>query len=141
MRPFLLVVVWLVSFSAIAQVQTNAEEAFKLSAETKKPVLLIFAGSDWCAPCIRFEKKVLHENTFLTFASENLVVLKADFPQREKLPPAVEQQNEKLAERYNPTGIFPSFLLLNVDGTVRSTVIYKNQSAVEFTSEIKNLLQ
>lgn len=121
-------------------VRTNAEEAFKVSCETRKPVLLVFAGSDWCAPCIRFEKKVMSESTFQHFADENLVILKADFPQREKLPVALQQQNEKLAEKYNPKGVFPFFLLLGIDRSVLSTLDYTNESSVEFISEIKSRL-
>lgn len=122
------------------QVRTNAEEAFKVSSETRKPVLLVFAGSDWCAPCIRFEKKVMSESTFQDFADENLVILKADFPQREKLPAELQQQNEKLAEKYNPKGVFPFFLLLGIDRSVLSTLNYTNESSVEFISEIKSRL-
>jgi thiol-disulfide isomerase/thioredoxin len=124
----------------LAQVTTNAEEAFKVSSETKKPVLLVFAGSDWCAPCIRFERKVLSENSFIRFADENLIILKADFPQREKLPPALQRQNEKLAEEYNPKGVFPFFLLLGIDRSVLSTLNYTNESSLEFISEIKSRL-
>jgi thiol-disulfide isomerase/thioredoxin len=124
----------------LAQVTTNAEEAFKVSSETRKPVLLVFAGSDWCAPCIRFERNVMSENSFIRFADENLIILKADFPQRKKLPAALQQQNEKLAEEYNPKGVFPFFLLLGIDRSVLSTLNYTNESSLEFISEIKSRL-
>jgi thiol-disulfide isomerase/thioredoxin len=126
--------------TVLAQVTTNAEEAFKVSSETKKPVLLVFAGSDWCAPCIRFERKVMSENSFIRFADENLIILKADFPQRQKLPAALQRQNEKLAEEYNPKGVFPFFLLLGIDRSVLSTLNYTNESSLEFISEIKSRL-
>lgn len=131
----------MVSGTATAQIQTNAEEAFKISSSTHKPVLLMFAGSDWCAPCIRFEKKILTESTFIHFATENLVILKADFPQREKLPAEIQEQNEKLAAQYNPDGAFPSFVLLRDDRTVLSALKYSNQTPAEFISQIKTLLQ
>lgn len=140
MRTFIFLTLVFGSVTAWAQVTTNAEEAFKVSSETKKPVLLVFAGSDWCAPCIRFEKKVMSENSFIRFADENLVVLKADFPQRAKLPAALQQQNEKLAEEYNPKGVFPLFLLLGIDRSVLSTLDYTNESSPEFISEIKSRL-
>jgi thiamine biosynthesis lipoprotein len=80
---------------------------------------------------------VLSQNEFLDFAKENLVILKADFPQRKKLPPAEQQQNDSLAEQYNPKGIFPSLLLLRTDKSVVSTFSYSNQSSKEFISEVK----
>jgi thiamine biosynthesis lipoprotein len=132
----------LISLSAWAQIQTDADEAFKISSATHKPILLVFAGSDWCAPCMRFEKTILKETAFQDFANDNLVILKADFPQREKLPASLQEQNEKLAERYNPKGIFPSFLLLRDDRSVLSSSLrYHNQSSSEFITEIKRLLQ
>src|SRR5687767_10394832 len=124
----------------LGQVTTNAEEAFKVSSETRKPVLLVFAGSDWCAPCIRFERNVMSENSFIRFADENLIILKADFPQRQRLPAALQRQNENLAEKYNPKGIFPFFLLLGIDRSVLSTLNYTNESSLEFISEIKSRL-
>jgi thiol-disulfide isomerase/thioredoxin len=142
LRTILLSCFLMISIISWGQIQTDAEEAFKISSETHKPVLLVFAGSDWCAPCMRFEKTILKESTFQHFASDNLVILKADFPQREKLPMSVQEQNEKLAERYNPKGIFPAFLLLRDDRTVLSSSLqFHNQSSTEFITEIKSLLQ
>lgn len=122
------------------QIEHNAEEAFRIASETDKPVLLVFAGSDWCAPCIRFEKQVLSENSFLEFAKENLVILKADFPQRKKLPLSEQEQNDTLAEQYNPKGVFPRLLLLRVDKSVLSVLSYTNQTPVEFISLVKDSL-
>ena len=36
-----------------AQIIEEPEVAFKLSNESQKPLLMIFSGSDWCAPCVR----------------------------------------------------------------------------------------
>jgi thioredoxin-related protein len=119
------------------QIEYDATEAFRVANETQKPVLLVFAGSDWCAPCMRFDKQVLSQNEFLDFAKENLGILKADFPQRKKLPHAEREQNDLLAEQYNPKGIFPSLILLRMDKSVVSTFSYSNQTSKEFISEVK----
>lgn len=123
-----------------AQVQNNAEEAFRISSESNMPILLVFAGSDWCASCIRFEKKILSETDFLDFARENLVILKADFPQRKPLSAALQQQNALLAEKYNPRGIFPYLLLLRPEKSVVSALPYSNQSPIEFIEELKSYI-
>lgn len=120
-----------------AQVQNNAAEAFRIASESNKLILLVFAGSDWCAPCIRFEKKILSEDNFLDYARENLVILKADFPQRKQLPNSIQQQNALLAEQYNPNGLFPYLLLLRPEKSVVSALPYTNQSPREFIEEIK----
>lgn len=115
-----------------AQIHNNADEAFASSRATHKPVLLIFSGSDWCAPCIRFQKTVLSDEQFQLYASDHLILLKADFPQRKKLAKEIEEQNEQLAEKYNPKGQFPHIVLLRSDQSVLSTLPYKNQSTEQF---------
>jgi len=119
-----------------AQVLENSEEAFRLSRESQKPLLLVFSGSDWCAPCIRFNKNVLSKEDFIHFASDHFILLKADFPQRKKLPESIRAQNEKLAERFNPSGQFPHILLLNPDESKKGTFIYRNQKSEEFINEL-----
>src|SRR5688572_18918118 len=123
-----------------AQIQNNAEEAFRISTESNKPVLLIFAGSDWCANCIRFEKRILSANDFLSFAEKSIVVLKADFPQRTSLSAALEEQNVSLAEKYNPDGVFPYLLLLTPGKSVLSSLSYRDQSPTEFIDEIQTYI-
>lgn len=78
-------------------------------------MLLVFQGSDWCIPCIRLEQQVLSAEPFTTFARERLIILKADFPQKKKIPAALTQQYEALAEAFNAEGRFPKMVLLNKD--------------------------
>ncbi|MEZ4945162.1 MAG: thioredoxin family protein [Cyclobacteriaceae bacterium] len=131
-------VLLLIASFAQAQIHDNAEEAFASSRETQKPVLLIFSGSDWCAPCIRFQRTVLSDEQFQLYASDHLIVLKADFPQRKKLAKDIEKQNEQLAEKYNPKGLFPHIVLLSSNQSVLSTLPYKNQNTAQFISMLSN---
>jgi len=128
------------SFQSYSQIRNDAEEAFRISTESNKPLLLVFAGSDWCATCIRFEKKILSEAHFLDFAKENLVILKADFPQRTPLTEALKEQNASLAEKYNPDGVFPYLVLLRSESSILSSLYYSNQSPAEFIAEIKSYI-
>ena len=139
-RLFVVIAFFTQCSACFAQIKNNAEEAFRVATETQKPVLLIFAGSDWCAPCIRFEKQVLSQARFLEYAKSHLVILKADFPQRKKLSPEEEKQNDSLAEQFNPKGEFPKLVLLREDKSVVSTLTYSNQSSDEFISQIKDSL-
>lgn len=131
---FFLFAVVALGFSARAQILENAEEAFRVAQETGKPVLLVFSGSDWCAPCVRFSREVLTHPSFLDFAADHLVVLKSDFPQRKTLLSSLRRQNEALAERYNPDGQFPYLLLLGPDGSILSHLSYQYQQAEAFIS-------
>lgn len=130
----------LVSSTLYTQPVCNEVEAFTKAKELNRPVFLVFAGSDWCVPCIRFEKEILSDSSFIKYAEETLVVLKAEFPQKKKLPPEIILQNEKLAEKYNPSGLFPHLVMLNPDGKVITTLWYKHQSPEEFIRLMKNVL-
>ncbi len=83
----------------------------------------------------------MSESSFQHFADENPVILKAIFPQREKLPTDLQQQNEKLAEKYNPKGVLPFFLLLGIDRSVLSTLDCANESSVELSPRSKPLMK
>ncbi|MCB0574042.1 MAG: thioredoxin family protein [Saprospiraceae bacterium] len=110
------------------------------NTDTAKYVLLVFSGSDWCIPCIRLEKTLLSDSAFLQFAETRLDIVRADFPQRKKLPPEQVRSNEALAERYNPEGIFPKLLLLGPDHAVMATLQWKDLDTPEFIDQIRRIL-
>lgn len=123
-----------------SQVLENAEQAFSQARNSNKAVLLIFSGSDWCQPCIRFHKTILADTSFLRFAARELVLLKADFPQRKKLSKETVNQNEALAEQFNPAGEFPRLLLLKPDKSVLSVIAFRDQAARLFAQQIHQSL-
>lgn len=137
-KVFVAVVILFTSLTNYAQVHDNADRAFSIAKELQRPVLLIFSGTDWCQPCIRFKKTILSDSSFVQFASKNLVILEADFPQRKKLDAKTVARNEQLAERYNPNGIFPYILLLKPDLSVLKVVAYDNQTSRNFVQEISS---
>jgi thiamine biosynthesis lipoprotein len=122
---------------ARAQVLENAEDAFRISAENNTPILLIFSGSDWCAPCIKFEKRILSDALFQDFAKQNLVMLNADFPQRKPMSASLQKQNDALAEKYNPNGLFPHLVLIYPRTRNSMVLSYSNQGSTEFISELR----
>jgi FAD:protein FMN transferase len=118
----------------------NSDKASQEAKTNNKTILLIFSGSDWCRSCMHFDKEILQNPDFISFADQQLVLLKCDFPQRKILPPDIIKQNEALAEKYNPDGDFPAILLLNDDMTLITTLRYSNQSSTQFITEVKNHL-
>ena len=101
---------WFTNFNVA---KTEAEKSHKL-------ILLNFSGSDWCAPCIELRKTIFESEKFSEFASDNLVLVNADFPRQNKHKLNSEQKklNETLAEKYNPQGKFPFTLLMTSEGKV-----------------------
>ena len=103
MKRIFVVVVFFLSFSAIAQNwQTSFEEAKSKAIKENKNIVLVFSGSDWCAPCMKLEKNVWNSNVFQTEAEKNWVIYKADFPKKKanQLNPELTEQNKKLAEKF-----------------------------------------
>ena len=115
------------------QWEPNFEHAKELAKEKNELILLNFSGSDWCVPCIGLRQEFLESEAFGDFAAKNLILVNADFPRRKKNQIATEQtkRNEKLADQYNPNGVFPLTLLLNADGKVVKTWQGKPKVSVE----------
>jgi thiamine biosynthesis lipoprotein len=135
----------LFSLALLQNVQSQTADPvtklFDSARISQRAILLIFSGSDWCLPCIRLEKKILSDSNFVRFASHQLIVFNADFPQRKKLSKELVVQNGHLAERYNPEGIFPLLLLLKPDKTVLTSIDYNDQTTEDFINQIKSGLR
>ncbi|WP_276370156.1 thioredoxin family protein [Chryseolinea sp. H1M3-3] len=119
--------------------QTDFNRAQQEAKQSHKFILLNFSGSDWCAPCIKMKREVFEQETFIQYANDNLVLVRADFPRLKKnqLDANQKAHNEKLAEQYNSSGKFPLTLLLNEDGKVVKTWDgYSNESPQEFIKQI-----
>ena len=114
--------------------QTDLSTAEKIAHKENKEILLVFQGSDWCAPCIKLDREIWSTEEFKSYAKDHYVLLKADFPKRSKNALSEEQQkkNNKLAETYNQKGYFPFVVLLDPDGKVLGETGYKNMSPQEY---------
>ena len=98
----------------------NIDLAKAEAQKSHKLILVNFAGSDWCIPCIRLRKEILESEKFTSYAQDHLVLLRADFPRQKKNQLKKEQAalNEALADKYNAAGAFPLTLLIDADGKV-----------------------
>lgn len=117
----------------------NFEDASKQAEETHKQILINFSGSDWCGPCIRLRKEILETEAFEKYASEHLVLVRADFPRQKKNRLSAQQikLNEALAERYNPDGKFPFTVLTNEKGKViRTWEGFPEESPESFIAQV-----
>jgi thioredoxin-related protein len=120
---------------------TDFEDAKDISKEKEVPVLLVFSGSDWCAPCIKLERNIWQSQEFIDYSEEHFVLLRADFPRNKKhqLPEEQLKKNETLAEKYNTRGFFPLVVLLDSDGNVLGTTGYKDVSPTEYINILVSL--
>lgn len=79
--------------------------------EKHQNIAIYFSGSDWCSSCRQFKEKVLAQPAIDSLLKHGYVFYVADFPQRKKLPDSTRVFNDFLAEKLNPSGIFPAFIL------------------------------
>ncbi len=96
---------------------TNLDQAKAEAQKTKRPIMLVFSGSDWCGFCQMLEKNVLKSKDFERFAEKNLVLVMADFPRRKTQSAQVKADAEQLRKLY-PFNGFPSVYMLSADGKV-----------------------
>lgn len=122
------------SFATFTDLETAKQEA----VASNKNILMVFAGSDWCKPCMQFKKEILDASAFQQWAKEELVVLYLDFPARKKnkLPKTETAHNEALAERFNKSGAFPNVILIDTNEQIIANPQFKNQPVAEFISAL-----
>lgn len=96
---------------------TRYETAVRVSEKTGKPLMVNFTGSDWCSYCHVLDGDVFATPEFETWAQNNVVRVKVDFPQQKELPAWMKEQNEALAQKYGVQG-FPTILFMDGNGTV-----------------------
>lgn len=132
------IILFIFLFSAtlsFSQNWTTSLDAAKTEAiSSNKNILLVFSGSDWCAPCIKLDRTIFQSDVFKTEAEKKWVLLKADFPKKKGNTLSAEQteSNKKLAEKYNKEGNFPLVVLLDATGKVLGITGYKNVSPTEY---------
>ena len=135
MKNILLIILLFISTLTFAQDwQTDIDKAEEIAAKNNRPIILVFQGSDWCAPCIKLEKEIWNSEEFKIYAKDNFVLLKADFPRRKKNKLSKEQQekNNQLAEKYNKQGHFPYVVVLDSAGNVKGKTGYKKVTPQEY---------
>ena len=122
---------------------TNFQQAKELSTSQEKTILLVFQGSDWCAPCIKLNRDIFESEHFKAYAKDHFIMLQADFPRRKKnaLGPELQAHNNALAERYNKGGVFPFVVVLNKDGSVLGQTSYSKKTPQEYIFELEGFIK
>lgn len=123
--------------------QPTYVEALTCAKENNKPLILVFSGSDWCAPCIKLDKSIWQSEDFESYAEENYVLYRADFPRKKgnRLSDEITAQHNELAARFNSKGHFPLVVLLNANEEVLGTTGYKKISPTAYISLLNSFVK
>lgn len=141
MKMSLLIISILSSYTLSAQNWIlDINEAKENASETNKKIVLVFQGSDWCAPCIKLDKEIWSTEEFKKYADTHFIMLQADFPRKRKNALSEEQQqkNNLLAETYNKKGHFPFVVVLNSKGNVLGESGYIKTNPSSYISHINS---
>lgn len=145
MKKLLLLLVILInlSFSYAQDWETDLTKAKEKATNENRPIVLVFQGSDWCAPCIKLDREIWSSEVFKEYAKSNFVMLKADFPRKKQnaLPEAQNNANAKLAETYNKGGIFPFVVVLDNKGNVLGETGYKKITPEAYIEELNSFIK
>ena len=139
---FFLAIILLLNSTGNAQKwETSFETAKKRASDENRNIVLVFSGSDWCAPCMKLEKNIWESTEFINDSNNHFVLLRADFPKKKNnsLSKEQQEQNNKLAEKYNKQGLFPLVAVLNKDGKMLGTTGYKNVEPKEYVAILHSL--
>jgi len=118
---------------------TDYAKAQAQSRKDKKPIVIFFTGSDWCGWCKKLDGQILSTDTFKTWATKNVVLMKADFPHKTKLPAAEAAQNEKLSNQYHIEG-FPTILVVDSHGKLYGESGYKDLTPDAYVKELDAMI-
>ena len=119
------------------QWSTDARAALAFAKTEDKKVLLFFTGSDWCGWCKRLDREILSTPQFASYATENLVLVKLDFPRTLPQSDRVKAQNRGLAEKYRITG-YPTIIVLNSEGKQVGELGYMEGGPAGFLKQLKS---
>lgn len=146
MKKYILLVLFVatgVGTSFAQEWQTDFSTAKEMAKSKDLPIVLVFQGSDWCAPCIKLDRDVWATDEFKVYAKEHYVMLQADFPRRKSnaLPEEQLNKNKALAEKYNRNGVFPFVVVMNAKGEVYGETSYKKLAPKEYINEMNSFIK
>ena len=121
--------------------ETNFKTAQKRAEKEKKPMLVLFTGSDWCPYCVKLENEILSKAVFQEFAAEEVAAVYLDFPKRKRLSKKEQEANEKLRKEFDVRG-YPTMLLLDKEGKkVQKQFGYSKVEADVYVQHLRNAVK
>ena len=125
---------------------TNYKTAIAAAAKENKPVLLFFHGSDWCPPCIKMQRQVFGDSSFINFGAGKLIFLNVDFPRKPPLTPRQLRHNQAVKKQFELPADFtqgyPQVIIINAAGKVLyQEKGYEGEGAGKLMGIIKNVIE
>lgn len=128
----------LAMFSHAQEWLTDFDQAKSVAAKENKQIIMVFQGSDWCAPCIKLDHEVWSSEAFKAYAADHFIMVKVDFPRKKAnaLTPEQQEKNNQLAEAYNRKGFFPLVVVFDSRANRLGETGYKKLTPDEYIRHI-----
>lgn len=120
---------------------TSWPDALQQSEEHHTPIMLLFAGSDWCPWTEKLTHEVFARPDFDSWAESRVVPVMVDFPRQSQLPASLAKQNNDLLNRYRPhLNGFPTALFVDPDGTVIGKLTYEPDGLLAWIEKAQRIV-
>ena len=110
---------------------------------TKKPLIVVFAGTDWCAPCIKLDREVWQSETFQGICQGSLRAVSRRFSQK-KIEPTFARTHpleQFIGRAFNPQGHFPLVLVIDSKEQVLGSTGYRKLPPEQYISLLNSFLK
>ena len=118
----------------------NIEASQQYSKETRRPLLALFTGSDWCHFCKLLEANVLSTSAFREAVKGKYILLYVDFPRHKAVPKEVVQQRTRLAQKCGVRG-YPTLVVLRDGDQILDKIngFRQGMTAEKYISQIEEI--
>ncbi len=118
--------------------KTDYNAALAQAQSERKVLLLMFTGSDWCAPCKRLTGEVFETEEMSAFAQHEVIPVYLDFPRSFELPRDLANQNRKLADTFGVSS-YPTVLIVSPDEEVLGKLGYVEGGPKTFIRSVRRI--
>mgnify|MGYP006431881425 CR=1 FL=1 len=124
-------------YAASASNTADFQQLVEASKEARKPLVMLFTGSEWCPPCQKMARDIFATEKWRTFVDEGMHFVVYDFPRGGGASDAEAERRRAMAERFNIEG-FPTLITIDPeDGEMRRRVGFHGGEASEYIDWIR----
>lgn len=124
--------------TAKVQWHQNYQEALGIAKKEKKPLLLLFTGTDWCVWCKKLDQEVLATPEFAQGAASSFVFVELDFPADISKNQEFAKQNQELKNKFGVTG-FPTIVIVDPNENFIAQAGYRSGGGKAYADYLKEL--
>ncbi|HZZ20169.1 MAG TPA: thioredoxin family protein [Opitutaceae bacterium] len=88
---------------------------------SKRHILVLFTGSDWCTWCQKMDDEVFSQHEFAVYTHEKYVIVKLDYPKETPQPDSVKRENAEMLRRFDVRG-FPNAIIMDENSRVLTRI-------------------